>query len=95
MDIPALAQRFRDHDCHGIAAYLEFLVPLKEEDRTVLFKITLVNCAGMDSTIDDPFEFFATMLTVQERKRPFKDAGVVLLEYACNSVSGWWIDSGV
>jgi len=94
MDLPALTQRFRDHDCHGIAAYLEFMSHLKVEDRAVLFKITL-NMAGVDSTIDNPFEFFIAMLAVQEEQPSFKDAGVDLLNYACNSVSQWWLDTGV
>ena len=89
-----LAQQFRDRECPGIAAFLDMLDEFNGEDdelQTELFQFVLTKIAGVrPTTIEDPVTFFRTLFRVQQRKSPFMDDGIKLLDMACRDAALMW-----
>jgi hypothetical protein len=89
--VPALAQAYREHECLGIAAFLDVLPELDDDERILMFRMMLTKMAGTrPSTVEDPLQFFTTLITVRERKSPFMDDGMKLLDLCCREVARIW-----
>lgn len=87
----ALAQQFRDRECSGIAAFLDLIEGEDDEWRADIFQLVLTHLAGVrPTTISEPLTFFATFFRVQQRKSPFVDDGVKLLDMACRQAMLIW-----
>lgn len=86
-----LSQQFRDRECPGIAAFLEMIDGEDDQWRAEIFQLVLANVAGVrQTTISDPLAFFTTFFQLQQRKSPFIDDGVKLLDMACREAMLIW-----
>jgi hypothetical protein len=87
-DISELSEKFRAKECEGIAGFIMLLEP--DEDGTTytdlfhqILQVMFVRMGVRETTIQDPFAFFKTLYTVQDRKSPFIDEGLKLIDLAC------------
>lgn len=93
-----LSKQFRERECAGIADFLELMEAEGDVDdawRAEIFELVLTNVAGVrPTTIGDPVVFFTTFFRLQQRKYPFIDDGVKLLDIACREAMLIWESTG-